>query len=343
MPPTPPPPVPPLPERMRAVVQHRYGGPEQLRVEQVPVPTIGPDEVLVEVAGAGVDRGTWHLMVGLPLMIRLASGLRGPKQPIPGLDVAGRVVASGEDVTRFEVGDQVFGIADGSFAELAAAKESKLSHRPANVPVDQAAVATVSGITALQALTDVGELGAGQQVLVMGASGGVGSYAVQIAKALGAHVTGVASTPKLDFVRSLGADEVVDYTSTDPLETTGTHDLIVDIGGRRRLRDLRRALGPAGTLVIVGGEGGGDWTGGFLGRLGRAMVWSPFIGQRLRGFVSEEHHRFVDRLAELMASGEVTPAIGGRYDLEHAGDAIADLAAGRIAGKALVEVRPDGI
>lgn len=325
------------PAHMHAVVQRRYGGPEQLQVEDATVPTPRGDEVLVEVAAAGVDRGTWHLMTGLPRLVRLGFGLRGPKQPIPGLDVAGRVVAVGDEVTRFAVGDDVFGIARGSFAGYAAAEEAKLAHRPTSVPIDHAAVATVSGITALQALTDVGRLESGMRVLVMGAAGGVGSYAVQIARALGAHVTGVASTPKLDAVRALGAHEVVDYTTADPLDGATTHDLIIDTGGRRRLRDLRRALTPTGTLVIVGGEDGGVWTGG-IGRQLRAMLWSPFTRQRLRTFISAERHRDMERLAELMVSGDVTPSIGGRYDLDHAADALRDLEAGRITGKALIRV-----
>lgn len=326
-----------IPSTMQAIVQHRYGDSSVLTLADVPVPAIEPDEVLVEVAAAGVDRGTWHLMTGLPRLLRLMFGFRGPKQAIPGLDVAGRVIATGHDVTRFEIGDEVFGIANGSFARYAAAKELKLSLRPSQVAVGAAAVATVSGCTALEALTDVGGVKAGDHVLVMGASGGVGSYAVQIAKALGATVTGVASTAKLDTAHSLGADCTIDYTTTDPLDGSTRYDLIIDTGGRRKLGELQRGLHPHGTLVVVGGEGGGNWTGGF-GRLMRAPLKSPFVSQRLRAVDSTEHHTYSDRLAELMASGEVRSEISATYDLARVGDALDDLAAGGVAGKALIDV-----
>jgi NADPH:quinone reductase-like Zn-dependent oxidoreductase len=327
-------------DEMRAVVQRRYGNSDALSVAQVPRPTAAPDEVLVEVAAAGVDRGTWHLMTGLPRLLRLMFGLRGPKQPIPGLDVAGRVIAIGEQVTRFAEGDEVFGIATGSFAEYAVAKEHKLSHRPPEVSVRSAAVATISGCTALEALVDLAEVKRGQTVLVMGATGGVGSFAVQIAKALGATVTGVGSKAKLDLASDLGADSTIDYHTSDPLDGTVRYDVIIDTGGRRSLAELRRALNPKGTLVIVGGEGGGPWTGGF-GRHFRAPVLSLFVRQKLRAVDVTEHHDVSDRLAELMASGDVTPAIGGIYDLEEAGAALDDLAAGRISGKALIALKPE--
>lgn len=330
---------------MRAIVQREYGSADVLRSEIVELPEIAADEVLIEVHAAGLDRGVWHLVTGQPYLVRLAGyGITRPKQPTPGLDVAGRVVAVGAGVTRFTVGDEVFGIADGSFAEFAAAKEDKLVHKPANVSFESAGVAAVSGITALQALTDIGQVTSGQRVLVVGASGGVGSYAVQIAKALGAHVTGVAGTHNLELVRRLGADDVIDHTTAD--FTAGAvgedrrYDLVVDIGGRNSVRRLRSVLTETGTLVIVGGEGGNRWTGG-IGRQIRAKLLSAFVHQRLTFFISTEHHSFIQRLAEYLESGEVVPAISHRFDLDEVPEAIRQLEAGRLSGKSVVVVRGD--
>jgi NADPH:quinone reductase-like Zn-dependent oxidoreductase len=326
---------------MRAVVQKDYGPARTLSLASIDRPELGPDEVMIEVVAAGVDRGVWHLMTGRPYLVRLAGyGITKPKNPVPGLDVAGRVVAKGEEVERFQVGDEVFGIAKGAYAEYATAVESKLAHKPADLTFEQAAVAAISGITALQALTDVGGVEVGQEVLVIGASGGVGSYAVQIAKALGATVTGVASAAKADLVSSLGADHVIDYGTTDYLDGSHRFDLIVDIGGLNPIRKLRNALNRGGTLVIVGGEGGGRWTGG-VGRQVRAKMTSPFVSQRLTFFLSAEHHSHMDRLARLMETGEVTPAVGLRYQLEQAREALADLEAGRASGKSVIIVRDE--
>ncbi len=326
--------------RMSAIVQDRYGSADVLRLDKVERPVIAADEVLIEVHAAGIDRGTEHLMTGLPYLIRLAGyGFRKPKNRVPGLDVAGVVVEVGSEVTRFTKGDEVFGIANGSFATFAAASQDKLAVKPANLDFDQAAVSAVSGITALQALTDVGKLQAGQRVLVLGASGGVGTYAVQLAKAFGAEVTGVASTPKLDLVRSLGADHVIDYTETDFADVDHKYDLVLDIGGRSRVSRLRRALTPAGTLVIVGGEDGNRFTGG-VGRQLRAMALSPFVAQRLTTFMSTEHYSFIERLAEHLATGQVAPVIGQRFDLVDVPGAMRELAAGRAHGKTAVIVQP---
>ncbi|MCP4959777.1 MAG: NAD(P)-dependent alcohol dehydrogenase [Actinomycetia bacterium] len=324
---------------MTAVTQRSYGSVEELSVASVERPVVDAEEVLIEVHAAGVDRGVWHLMTGLPYLVRISGfGLSRPKQPVPGLDVAGRVVAIGSDVTRFVEGDEVFGIADGAFAEYATASEIKLAHKPANLTFEQAAVATISGITALQALTEVSEVGVGQDVLIIGASGGVGVYAVQLARALGAEVTGVANASKADFVRSLGADDVIDYAAGDYLDGSRTFDLILDIGGRNSLRRLRRALKSSGTLVIVGGEGGNRWTGGF-GRQLRALALSPFVSQRLTMLISEEHHRWIDRLCEFLVDGSVVPVIDRAYRLDAAHDALTDLAEGRVSGKAVISVR----
>ena len=325
--------------QMRAVVQDRYGAADVLELRTIERPEIASDQVLVEVHAAGVDRGVWHLMTGQPYLIRIAGyGITKPKNPVLGLDVAGRVVAVGNDVTRFRVGDEVFGIASGSYAEYAAADEDKLVHRPATITSQQAAAAAISGITALQALTDVGHLEAGQRVLIVGASGGVGTFAVQLAKALGGEVTGVCSTPKVEMVRSIGADHVIDYTVDDFVDDSTRYDLILDVGGRNSIARLRSVLAPTGTLVIVGGEDGGRWTGG-VGRQVRAMLMSPFIKQRLTTFVSKEHHTLIERLAAHLESGAVVPTVGQEFVLEDVTEAIRQLEAGTTNGKSVIVVR----
>ncbi len=326
---------------MRAVTQERYGTADTLQVATIERPTAGTGEVLIEVHAAGVDRGVWHLMTGLPYLVRLFGyGLRVPKHPVPGMDVAGTVVAVGPAVERFSVGDEVFGIARGAYAEYAVASQDTIAHKPENLTFEQAAVAAISGITALQALIDVGRVEPGMRVLIIGASGGVGTYAVQLAKAMGTTVTGVSSAAKADLVRSLGADRIVDYATDDYLDGTDRYDLIVDIGGRNPLRRIRRALEPGGTLVIVGGEGGGRITGG-IGRQLRAVAASPFISQRMTMFISEERHAHIAQLACYLESGAVAPAIGGRFDLTEAAEALRQIEAGRIPGKAVIVVRDD--
>jgi NADPH:quinone reductase-like Zn-dependent oxidoreductase len=328
--------------QMHAITQDRYGSADVLELRSVACPTPKPGEVLIEVVAAGVDRGTCHLMTGTPYLIRLAGfGLTKPKNSVPGLDVAGRVVAVGTDVTRFGPGDEVFGIANGSLAEYAIANEDKLVAKPADLDFAQAAVAAVSGITALQALTDVGGAQPGQRVLIVGASGGVGSFAVQLAKALGTDVTAVASTRNLDFMRSLGADHVVDYTAEDFTTTDQRYDLIVDIGGRNSIRRLRRVLTTTGTLVIVGGEDGNRITGG-VGRQLRAMVLSPFVKQRLTTFMSTEHYSFIERLADHITTGAVTPAVRASFPLADAATGIEQLDTGKATGKTVIIVSDNG-
>ncbi len=324
---------------MRAVVQRAYGSSETLRLAEITRPAVKADELLVEVHAAGVDRGVWHLMTGMPYLVRLMGyGFSRPKAPVPGMDVAGRVVEVGPGVQRFKVGDEVFGIARGSYAEYAVADADKLAHKPVSISFGQAAVASISGITALQALTDVAKVERGQDVLVIGASGGVGSYAVQIAKALGAHVTGVASGSKAEFVRSLGADATIDYRRDDYLGGSSQWDVIIDVGGRNSLRSLRRALTRTGTLVIVGGEGGDRLTGGIGRQLG-AMMLSPFVSPRLAFFISTEHYRYIEKLAGFIERGEVTPAVGRTYGLDETQTAIDDLVAGRAQGKSAIVIR----
>ena len=326
------------PVTMRAITQSRYGTvPEDvMRLDQVTRPDIGDDEVLIQVRAAGVDRGTWHVMAGQPYLMRLLGfGLRGPRNKVPGLDVAGTVVAAGPAVTRFAVGDEVFGIARGSFAEYAAARESTLARRPAALSFEQAAAVAVSGLTALQGLRDAGRIKPGQKVLVIGASGGVGSYAVQLAKYFGAEVTGVCGTAKADLVRSIGADHVIDYTRADFADGQRHYDLILDIGGNSRLSRLRRALTPRGTLVIAGGEGG-RWTG--VGRQLRALALSVLIRQRLTMFVSRHRQADLDTLRLLTEGGQVIPVIGRTYPLAEAPQAIRHLHAGHARGKIVITV-----
>jgi NADPH:quinone reductase-like Zn-dependent oxidoreductase len=278
------------------------------------------------------------MMAGQPYLMRLIGfGFRAPKNRVPGLDVAGIVVAVGSSVTGFSPGDEVFGISRGSFAEYAAVLERKLTRKPANLTFDQAAVVPISAGTALQALTDVGRVGAGQRVLIIGASGGVGSYAVQLAKAFGADVTGVCSTAKLDLVRSLGADQVIDYTRQDFADGADRYDLVLDIGGNASLSRLRKALTADGTLVIIGGEEGGKWTGGF-GRTLRAPLLSPFVRQRLAMLASKERASDQERLILLIEAGKVIPSIDRTYPLDRVPEAMQHLESGQVRGKLAITI-----
>jgi NADPH:quinone reductase-like Zn-dependent oxidoreductase len=331
----------PRQQRMQAIVQDTYGVADVWRAEETGQPAIGDDEVLVRVRAAGLDRGTWHLMAGQPYLMRLlGSGLRAPKNRVPGLDVAGTIVAAGAAVTRFGVSDEVFGISRGSFADYACARADKLTRKPANLTFDQAAAVAVSGLTALQGLRDAGRVRSGQHVLITGASGGVGTFAVQIAKALGAHVTGVCSTAKTGLVSSIGADEVLDYTHDDFADGRRRYDLILDIGGNSPLSRLRHALTPGGTLVIVGGEDGGRWTG--MGRQLRALAMSPFVRQRLTTFVSRHRLADLETLAQLIEADRLTPVIGTTYPLHQAPAAMRDLLAGHARGKLVITVTDTG-
>lgn len=320
---------------MKAIVQDRYGPADVLELRDIPRPAPGDDEVLIGVRAAGVDRGVWHLMTGRPYLVRPAFGIRKPKVPVPGMDLTGVVEAVGARVTRFTPGDEVFGVGKGAFAEYATAPAGKLAHKPARLSFEQASVLGISGLTALQALRDHGRVRSGQRVLVVGASGGVGTYAVQIAKAFGTEVTGVSSTAKVDLVRSLGADHVIDYRRGDFADGASRYDVIIDIGGNSPLSRLRRALTPSGTLVIVGGEGGGRWLGG-LDRQLRALLLSPFIAQKLTTFVSRENAEDLSTLAALVENGQVTPVIDRVYALHETPDAIRHLEAGHARGKVVV-------
>ncbi len=322
----------------RAIVQDAYGSAEVLRLARVARPEIADNEVLLRVHAAGLDRGTWHLMTGRPYLLRVIGfGFRRPKNSVAGIDVAGTVVAVGQAVTRFAEGDEVFGMARGSFAEYAPAREDKLARKPVNLSFEQAAVVPISAGTALQALCDAGRVEPGQKVLINGASGGVGTYAVQLAKAFGAEVTGVCSTAKLDLVRSLGADHVIDYTRDDFADGAHRYDLILDIGGNPPLSRLRRALTPTGTAVIVGGEEGGRWTGGF-GRSLRAPALSPLVRQRLTMLASKERSSDLERLIPLIEAGEVTPSIDRTYSLNRVPEAMRHLEAGLARGKVAITI-----
>jgi NADPH:quinone reductase-like Zn-dependent oxidoreductase len=325
---------------MRAIMQARYGSADVLHLAEIGRPAAGDGEVLLRVDAAGLDRGTWHLIAGQPYLIRLVSGLRAPRNPVPGLDVAGTVAAVGADVSRFAVGEEVFGIGHGSFAEYACARPDKLARKPAGLAFAQAAAVAVSGLTALQGLRDAGRLRPGQHVLITGASGGVGTYAVQIAKALGAEVTGVCSTAKAGLVSSIGADHVLDYTRDDFAAGPQRYDLILDIGGNAALSRLRHALTAAGTLVIVGGEDGGRWTG--MSRQLRALALSPFTRQRLTTFISRHRLADLETLAQLIDAGQLTPVIGKTYPLRQAPDAVRDLLAGHARGKLAITVTGAG-
>jgi NADPH:quinone reductase-like Zn-dependent oxidoreductase len=323
---------------MKAIVRDTYGPADILELRDIDKPEIANDEVLIRVHAAGVDRGVWHIMTGLPYPIRLAGyGLRAPKARVLGADVAGVVQAVGADVTRFQPGDEVFGIGTGTFAEYARAPENKLAPKPANLTFEQAAVVAISGLTALQGLRDRGKVKPGQRVLVIGASGGVGTYAVQLAKAFGAEVAAVCSTANVDMVRSLGADQVIDYTHEDFAAGQQRYDVIIDIGGNPPLSRLRRALAPKGTLVIAGGETDGRWLGGTDREL-RALLLSRFIAQKLTTFVSSENHQDMMVLKELIESGQITPVIDRTYPLSQAPEAIRYLEEGHARGKVAITV-----
>ena len=324
-------------QTMHAIVQREYGTADTWNLDEIERPAIGAGQVLVKVHAAGLDRGTWHLMAGLPYAVRLGFGFRSPKHPVPGRDLAGTVVSVGSKVTRLKVGDEVFGIGDGAFAEFAVAREDKLAVKPANLSFESAAAVPISGSTALRALTDVGRVQAGQRVLVIGASGGVGSYAVQIAAALGAQVTAVCSAAKSDLVRSLGASHVLDYARDDFADGTVSYDLILDIAGNSPISRLRRALASRGTLVIVGGEGRGKLTGGMDRQL-KALAISPFVRQRLTMAVPKEHYSIVERLAQLIEDGSVVPSVDRTYPLSEAATAMRQLVAGQARGKLVITI-----
>jgi NADPH:quinone reductase-like Zn-dependent oxidoreductase len=321
---------------MKAIVQDRYGKADVLELKDIDEPVVGDDDVLLRVLAASAFIGDWHIMTGLPYLGRLVIGLRAPKARVRGQDVAGRVEAVGERVTRFQPGDEVFGTCHGSFAEYATARPDKIAPKPANLTFEQAATVPSTGTTALQGLRNIRKVQPGHKVLIIGAAGGVGSFAVQIAKAFGAHVTGVCSTTKVDLVRSIGADDVIDYTRDDFAEKGPRYDLILDTAGNRSVSHLRRGLAPRGTLVIGGGEGGGRWFG--VGRQLQALMLSPFVSQRLGTFIAKQNGEDLLVLKELIEAGKVTPVIGKTYPLSEVPDAIRYLEQGHARGKVVITV-----
>jgi NADPH:quinone reductase-like Zn-dependent oxidoreductase len=324
---------------MTAIVQDAWGtDPDTtLRLAELDRPTAGDGAVLVRVAAASVDRGTVHCMTGEPYAMRLTGfGLRKPKAPNPGRAFAGTVEAVGHDVTGFEPGDGVYGTCEGSFAAYVTAQPSKLATKPASLSHEHAAAAPISGVTALQAIRKA-DVGPGQHVLVIGASGGVGTFAMQLAKGMDAMVTGVCSTAKVDLVRSLGADDVIDYTRDDITSSGRRYDVILDIAGNRKLSTLRRCLAERGTLVIVGGETGGRWLGGFDRSL-RAVLLSPFVSQTLGMLASKENSADLTALAELIDAGDVTPLVDRTYPLSETAAAIRRVQDGSARGKVVIVI-----
>ena len=324
---------------MKAIVQHRYGSADELGLADIDRPVPADGEVLVRVRAAGIDPSVWHLMEGKPYLIRAVGfGMRAPKAIVRGSDVAGVIEAVGPNVTRFSPGDEVFGMAAGSFAEFATARQDRLALKPARLSFVEAAAMPTSGVTALQALRDRGGVKPGQRVLVIGAGGGVGSFAVQLAVDFGAHVTGVSSTAKVSLVSSLGAEEVIDYTLAEVDSRGARFDLIIDTAGNRRLSILRRSLAPRGTLVLVGGEGGGMVLGGLSRNLRAGIVATFAKKQSLRGMLARANAADLEYLAERAQAGAVTPHIEQTYPLDRAADGVRRLADGHVAGKLVVTV-----
>lgn len=321
---------------MRAITQDRYGDADTLHLRDLTAPEIGDDEVLVRVAAAGVDRGAYHLMRGMPYLVRLVGyGLRAPKVPVPGTNIAGTVEAVGTSVTRFRPGDQVYGTCKGAFADHAAASENRVADKPASLTFEEAAVLPYPGAVSLQAVRDKAKVHPGQSVLVVGASGAVGSIAVQVAKAYGAEVTGVCSTSNVELVRRIGADHVIDYTRDDFASGEHRCDVVLDVGGNTPVSRLRRALTDTGTLVIVGGEGGGKVIGGIQRQLW-AQLLSPFVRQKLTTFIASEDAELLIALNELIEAGQVKPVIGRCYPLEDTVSAVRDLDRGGTQGRLVV-------
>ncbi len=322
---------------MKAIAHEGFGpASEVLRLADVQVPIIEPAEVLVRVRATAIAKGDWLIVSGLPYIARPSYGYRTPKHRIAGLEFAGVVEAVGDSVTRFAIGDEVVGWGDEALAEFVAVPDSQLAAKPAHLSFEAAAALPVSGCAALQAVRDHGGVEPGDRVLILGASGGVGSFAVQIAKTLGAEVTGVASTRNLDLVRELGADHVIDYT-TDGIGDRGHHfDVIIDIAGNRRLAELRRVLRPDGTLVIVGGSGGPTTMG--FGRTVRATLLSPLVRQRLRALISKPNLADLETLVDYAGNGALTPRVGATYPLSEAAAAIDLVGTGHSYGKTVVTV-----
>jgi NADPH:quinone reductase-like Zn-dependent oxidoreductase len=321
---------------MRAIVQPRYGAPGVLELEDIDKPPAKEGEVLVRVHAAGLNIADWHLLRGIPYVIRVVSGLRRPRQQVPGLDLAGQVEAVGAGVTQVGAGDEVFGWCKGAFAEYACVPENNLAPKPGNLTFEEAAAVGDSAFTALVGVRDQGRVQAGHEVLINGASGGVGTFAVQIAKSFGARVTGVCSTRNVDLVGSIGADEVIDYTRDDFAQSGRRYDVMLDLIGNRPLSDCRRALTARGTYVLVGVADMGSWFG--LARQMKALSMSPFVGQRMRVFVTKHNAKDLAVLKGLVEDEKVTPVIDRRYGLSEVAEALAYQGSGHVRGKVVIVV-----
>jgi NADPH:quinone reductase-like Zn-dependent oxidoreductase len=323
---------------LKAITYHRYGSPDVLEFQEVDEPVVQDDDVLVRVRAASANPRDWHFMRGLPYVIRPQFGLRAPKNPFLGSDVAGQVEAVGRNVTRLRPGDEVFtDVVTGGFAEYTRVSEDLVAPKPANLTFEQAAAVPLAALTALQGLRDHGRIQPGQKVLIVGASGGVGTFAVQIAKWLGAEVTGVCSTTNVDLVRSLGADQVIDYTKEDFVQRGQQYDLILQLAGTRSASDCRRALSSKGTLLLSSGESGGRWIGP-IDRIIKAVVLSPFVSQRLGPFEAKPSKEDLQVLKELIEAGKVSPVIDRTYPLSETPEAIRYLEEGHARGKVVITV-----
>jgi NADPH:quinone reductase-like Zn-dependent oxidoreductase len=305
---------------MKAIINDKYGSPDDLQFQEIEKPVIGDDSVLVRVRAASVNPADWRPLKGKPYLIRPVIGLRRPKSRVPGTDVAGIVEAVGKDVTEFRPGDEVFGARTGAFAEYVCGLERNFVPKPEGITFEQAAAIPIAGCTALQAVRDHGQLQPGQRVLINGAAGGVGTFAVQLAKAFGGHVTGVCSTRNVEMVRSIGADQVIDYSEEDFSRSGQRYDLIVDDVGNRSLRALRRVLSPKGTLVIVGAKDS-NWLLALLALPLKARLVSPFVGQRMISFIAQIRKEDLPLLKELIEAGKVTPVIDRTYPLSETAEA----------------------
>ncbi|MDF1596362.1 MAG: NAD(P)-dependent alcohol dehydrogenase [Acidimicrobiia bacterium] len=321
---------------MKAMVHDEYGPPSVLGLKEIDTPRPKDDEVLIRVRAAGVNWADWSMVRGMPYIMRLGYGLRKPRKGLRGTDVAGEVEAIGADVTNVKPGDQVFGWCTGAFAEYVCTGEGSVVLMPPSLTFEQAAAVPMAGMVALQALRNVGKVQRGQKVLVVGASGGIGSFAVQIARSIGAEVTGVCSTNNMELVRSIGAEHVIDYTRDDFTQGDQRYDLILDIADKQSLSVRRRVLVPKGTLIPNSGHGG-PWFGS-VGRIFRAWMVSPFVGHRLHPFLSLPKQEDLVALVELIESGDVTPIVDRTYPLIEAGEAVAYVGAGHARGKTVINV-----
>lgn len=322
---------------MRAIVQESYGSAAALELRDIAKPAFGETQVRVRVRTASFNAGDWYMMTGLPYLLRIGFGVRAPREKVPGNDVAGVVESVGGKVTRFRPGDCVFGACRGAFAEYACADEKNLAAKPASVTFEQAAAVPVAGLTALQALRDQGRVQVGQRVLITGAAGGVGSFAVQLARSFGAEVTGVCSTGSAQLVRSIGADHVRDYTRDDFPTSGPRFDLMLDIRATWPLSTCRRLLAPDGTYVLVGAPRGGRWLGPLIPTL-RVIASKTVVRRRLRFFVANVNREDLSFLAELMTSGKVRPVVDRTFPLSQLPQAIRHWERGRVRGKFVVTV-----